>query len=111
MIAVKHIDGKYGNGDERKEALIKFGYDYDTIQNKVNEILGLTKYLSVLNEGDMVQLTKNAVYINGENIPQWVKDGLLYVRGAVKDDGSVLVSRLRHGDITGVVHKKYLIKL
>ena len=33
------INGKYGNGDERKEALKKAGYDPDEIQKRVNEKL------------------------------------------------------------------------
>lgn len=38
-LAQEVLDGKWGNGDERKEALTKEGYDYDAIQKKVNEIL------------------------------------------------------------------------
>ncbi len=33
------INGKYGNNPQRKETLIAQGYDYDAIQNKVNELL------------------------------------------------------------------------
>lgn len=38
-IAKEVIQGKWGNGVERKEALTKAGYDYDAVQNKVNELL------------------------------------------------------------------------
>lgn len=38
-IAKEVIQGKWGNGTARKEALTKAGYDYDAIQNKVNELL------------------------------------------------------------------------
>ena len=38
-IAQEVIDGKWGNGDARKKALIKAGYDYDKVQAKVNEML------------------------------------------------------------------------
>lgn len=34
------LAGKWGNGKDRKEKLAKAGYDYATIQNKVNEKLG-----------------------------------------------------------------------
>ena len=34
------IDGKWGNGTERKNKLEKAGYDYNKVQNKVNELLG-----------------------------------------------------------------------
>ena len=38
-IAKEVIQGKWGNGAERKKALTDSGYDYDTIQNEVNRIL------------------------------------------------------------------------
>ncbi len=38
-VAKEVIQGKWGNGAARKEALTKAGYDYDAVQNKVNEIL------------------------------------------------------------------------
>lgn len=38
-IAQEVIDGKWGNGDTRKSKLEKAGYNYDTVQNRVNEIL------------------------------------------------------------------------
>ena len=39
----KVINGNYGNGEARKKALAKEGYDYAEIQNKVNEKLGSSK--------------------------------------------------------------------
>lgn len=39
-IVDKVINGNYGNGEARKKALAKEGYDYAEIQNKVNEKLG-----------------------------------------------------------------------
>ena len=38
-IANDVIDGKYGNGLERKKKLANAGYDYATVQNRVNEML------------------------------------------------------------------------
>lgn len=38
-LAQEVIDGKWGSGSDRKEKLTKAGYDYDAVQNKVNEIL------------------------------------------------------------------------
>ena len=38
-IAQEVIDGKWGNGDTRKSKLEKAGYDYNKVQNRVNEIL------------------------------------------------------------------------
>lgn len=38
-IAKEVIAGKWGNGEYRKNALIKAGYDYNEVQKKVNELL------------------------------------------------------------------------
>ena len=34
------IQGEWGNGDERRYILEKAGYDYQAVQNRVNELLG-----------------------------------------------------------------------
>ena len=39
-IAKEVIDGKWGSGEQRKAQLKNAGYDYQTVQNKVNELLG-----------------------------------------------------------------------
>ena len=38
-IAKEVIQGKWGNGSERKRRLTQAGYNYETIQKKVNELL------------------------------------------------------------------------
>lgn len=38
-IAQEVLEGKWGNGNARKQALIKAGYDYTAVQTKVNELL------------------------------------------------------------------------
>ena len=38
-LAQEVIDGKWGNGTDRKSKLEKAGYDYNAVQNRVNEIL------------------------------------------------------------------------
>lgn len=38
-IAQDVIAGKYGNGKERQSQLLREGFDYDKIQNRVNELL------------------------------------------------------------------------
>lgn len=38
-IAKEVIDGKWGNGEDRKKKLTAAGYDYKTVQKKVNELL------------------------------------------------------------------------
>ena len=36
------LTGEWGNGAQRKKALINCGYDYDRIQNRVNQVVKLT---------------------------------------------------------------------
>ncbi|MBR3251730.1 MAG: N-acetylmuramoyl-L-alanine amidase, partial [Erysipelotrichaceae bacterium] len=38
-IAKEVIEGKWGNGQERKEKLTAAGYDYTAVQNLVNKLL------------------------------------------------------------------------
>lgn len=40
-VAQEVIDGKWGNGLERKRKLQEAGYDYSAVQNKVNELLAV----------------------------------------------------------------------
>lgn len=39
-IAKEVLDGKWGNGTDRKNRLTAAGYDYDSVQKRVNEMLG-----------------------------------------------------------------------
>ena len=39
-LAQEVIQGKWGNGEERKNRLISAGYDYSAVQAKVNELMG-----------------------------------------------------------------------
>ena len=38
-IAIEVLEGKWGNGAERKERLIKSGYNYDDVQGIVNALI------------------------------------------------------------------------
>lgn len=109
-IANDVISGKYGNGQDRKDKLIAEGYDYIAVQDKVNELINLDKYLSTLIVGDIVTLRSDAVYYNGESIPQWVKNSKLYIR-EIKTNNNIVISTLKNGDITGIVNRKYLTKI
>lgn len=42
-VAQEVIDGEWGNGEDRKKRLAKAGYNYTTVQNEVNRILGAPK--------------------------------------------------------------------
>ena len=52
-IAKEVIDGKWGNGQERKDRLTNSGYDYNTIQELVNKILSnKNKTIYIVKKGD-----------------------------------------------------------
>ena len=38
-IATEVIQGDWGNGEERRERLEQAGYDYDEVQQRVNELM------------------------------------------------------------------------
>ena len=40
QIAKEVIEGDWGNGEERRERLESAGYDYESVQERVNEMLG-----------------------------------------------------------------------
>lgn len=42
-LAQEVIDGKWGDGEDRRKALEKEGYDYDKVQDRVNEMLAKPK--------------------------------------------------------------------
>lgn len=38
-VAMEVINGKWGNGEERKRRLTEAGYDYYAVQKRVNELI------------------------------------------------------------------------
>lgn len=52
-IAREVILGEWGNGEDRKNRLTQAGYNYDAVQNKVNELLGANKQITyIVQAGD-----------------------------------------------------------
>lgn len=83
-IAYEVINGKWGNGTERKEKLIKSGYDYNKIQEIVNNILACqsvynAKVTSVIGLNCRTNPTINSdiecVYNYGDIITIYEKNG------------------------------------
>ena len=62
-----------------------------------------------IHEGDIVYLTNDAKFTNGQKIQDWVFKTKLYVR-QIRDNGDIIISTQQTGAITGVVNKKYLSK-
>ena len=63
-IAQEVIDGKWGDGKDRKKKLEDAGYNYDKVQNRVNEILGTRD--NEKNVTEVAQEVINGKYGNGE---------------------------------------------
>lgn len=62
-VAREVINGDWGNGQERKDRLTQAGYNYDEVQNRVNEILaGDTPTVDIL---DLVRRTIRGDFGNG----------------------------------------------
>ena len=57
--------------------------------------------------GDRVKLVAGAKYTSGKAIPAWLFKKTLYVRELQSGD-KIVISTVKTGAITGVVHKKYL---
>lgn len=67
-IANKVIAGDYGNGEERKQKLESEGYNYEEVQAKVNELMGVTN--SKLSIEEVAKLVIKGDYGNGEERKQ-----------------------------------------
>lgn len=60
-IVKKVMRGEFGNGEERMKKLAEAGYDYATVQNKVNEILGSSvRHTSSLTDAQKKQVSQLA---------------------------------------------------
>lgn len=91
QLAREVIDGKHGSGNARKKSL---GAQYDAVQKRVNELLGVKStpksQPKKLGVGVKVQLLSSArKYATGENIPSSIK-GKTYTIMQVKSDRVLL---------------------
>ncbi len=62
-LAQEVIDGKWGDGEDRKKKLEDAGYDYNAVQDRVNEILSKDKKKSVT---EVAKDVINGKYGNGD---------------------------------------------
>lgn len=65
-LAQEIIQGMWGNGDDRKNRLTSAGYDYNAVQDKVNELLSANKPAPAKKSVDQItQEVINGVWGNG----------------------------------------------
>lgn len=75
-VAKEVLDGKYGNGNERRSKLLLAGYDYSTVQNRVNELVAEREKTNSVDTTpkftteEMVQKVINGEYGNGDERKQ-----------------------------------------
>jgi hypothetical protein len=67
-LAKEVLDGKWGNGDARKSALTKAGYDYAKVQARVNELVAKP----TIEVGSTVKINKGAKTYDGKALYSFV---------------------------------------
>ena len=88
-VAKEVINGKWGNGVDRKNRLIAAGYDYDQVQTKVSELLHPTS-----NKKSVTEIAKEV--INGKWGNGVDRKNKLIAAGYDYDEVQKEVSRLLH---------------
>jgi len=103
-LALEVISGKWGNGDIRKAALTQAGYDYASVQAKVNEMLGVTTSTTTTTSstglfsiGAKVKIKMTATnYCTGESIPASRKQVTYTIQqvGTTKYPNGILIKEI-----------------
>ena len=96
-LAEEVIDGKWGDGEDRKTKLEKAGYNYDAVQDRVNEILSRPKKSITEVAKDVI----NGKYGNGEE-----RKKKLEAEGYDYDQVQAKVNQLLGANVT----KTYTVK-
>lgn len=115
-LAVEVINGQWGNGDSRKSALQNAGYDYNAVQNRVNELLNVNNSTSTtytVQSGDTLSGIANKfgttyqklAEINGISNPNKIYAGqVLKISGTTSN---TITYTVKHGDTLSGIAKKY----
>lgn len=75
-LAQEVIAGHWGNGEDRKNKLVAAGYDYEAVQNKVNEILTPAK--KEIKKGCKIRFTGTKTY-SGIKLASWTHNAVFDV--------------------------------
>lgn len=102
-IAKEVIAGKWGNGESRKNAITKAGYDYAKVQAKVNELLSKQ---TIVRKGNIVKVKQGATsYGTNKRLSDWVYKSNFQV---LEVSGSRVVIGI-DGKVTAAVHLDSII--
>jgi GH25 family lysozyme M1 (1,4-beta-N-acetylmuramidase) len=66
--------GKWGNGEERKQRLTAAGYDYSAVQKRVEETAPKKEAPKAITKGSIVRVKKGAKTYNGKSLASFVYD-------------------------------------
>ena len=72
-IAKEVIDGKWGNGTNRKNRLIEAGYNYYEVQARVNEMLGISNTIEyyTIKKGDTLSYIAKKYHTTVDQLCKW----------------------------------------
>ena len=117
-----HEKGYGSNHTDPEHWMKNFGETMDDFRGRVSVFLKSNKEDAVNNQenksadnnssfkdGDLVSISKNAVYYSGTAVPDWVKNQLWYVKGTSGTD-RIVIDKNEKGtnSICSPIHKKYL---
>lgn len=120
------VDGSFGNMTlaavltfQKKYGLVQDGYvgpvTWEAIELALKNLEAPKKdaasetITNSLKDGDVITLADNVTYVDGKEIPAWVKNSTIYYRG-VRPNGDVIISVLKTGAVTGVVPAKMIVE-
>ena len=107
-IAKEVINGKWGNGDERKKKLTEAGYNYEAVQKEVNKQLGAKTSVSIgIKVGDDVMVKRNSKTYDGRRLANFVYRRVHQVK-EIKNDRVVITY---HGAVTAAVRLNDLTRV
>lgn len=113
-LAKEILQGKWGNGTERKNKLEAAGYNYSEVQTKVNELCGATTKPQTpakpaeIKVGSLVKIT-GSKYYGGQTIPSWVKNQNWYVCSISGDRVVINQNEKKTSSIMSPVKKSDLV--
>ena len=103
--------GAYVSLDNAKKARDDAGADYEVYDFNNGQLVYPIAFGSEdFKVGDKVKIFKNAIWVTGTRVPNWVLLKDLYVR-QIYSNGTIAVSTLQVGAITGVIKPEYLEKI
>lgn len=117
QLAQEVIAGQWGNGDDRKNRLSAAGYDYNAVQNKVNQLLGLSGSVTTytVKSGDTLSgiaskfgtTYQKIAADNGISNPNKIYAGqVLKIKGASSGGGATYY-KVKSGDTLSGIAAKY----